>query len=591
MARSFRDTCKFSPSNIFLLLFSLLVFTYLFFSPSLATPAYPQDTFFVLSDGWRFATGQIPFRDYHSALGPLSGLLTGLGMLLCRPGTGMAHGVLIGQGIFLLCLLPVAIFVAYRRLQAPMDALFCFVIVSLLASRVALGDPSPSHLTVTGTYNSQGYALLLVFGLMVLLRPRGKSQRAQMADDILGGILLLLMFFDKLSYFGAAMGILAGVAILPFLPSMGRNLGLPIPAIVRLCVTSVILTALILVMFGISPFRIVGDVMGLVNAQAAKMGGASRWGRLPKIIFDALRQYGLILFGFPVLLRLVFGRLPGRHEIVLAVVGVFLFLLSVGMMMGNSLQSADQFLLLLLAFIWVEVSWRLSFSPTKLSVTAILTVLGVFVLQHQAVAVFSTLRAAAVELHSGRNANRWLAGTGLADLIIPADEGPLNMLAPPPAEWWTMLAELRETDSVFDGDLSMYEISQVASEGRCLLDQNATREDRIYTDGRFYNIFALIRRQPPPRGGSLSFGGPTVGDDFDTSSVSSAARGALADATLIMSPRNGAMPAAFVGTADAAGVMKEFDLAGQSHYWSLWRRKGTGQPVPSSGCAPERPGP
>ncbi len=589
MVRSFRDTEIFSPSNILLLLFSLLVFAYLFFSPSLATPAYPQDTFFVLSDGWRFANGQIPYRDYHSALGPLSGLLTGLGMLLCRPGSGLAHGVLIGQGILLLALLPVAIFVAYRRLRAPFGALFCFVIVSLLASRVALGDPFTSHLTVTGTYNSQGYALLLVFGLMVLLRPLNISRWAQVIDDILGGMLLLLMFFDKLSYFGASIAILVAAVFLPRLLSSGKHIGISLPAVIRLCGSFCVFTALILILFGISPLRVTDDVMGLVHAQTAKLAGPSRWGRASKIVFDGLRQYAVILFGIPVLLSFVYGRLPSRDEIVLAALGVFLFVLSIGLMMGNSLQASDQFLLLFLAFLAVEVFARLSPSAPALGVAAVSVILVLTVLQHQAVAVLSTVRAASVEFRSGKNANRWLAGTGLADLAIPRDEGGLNVLSPPPSDWWSMLVNIREIDSVFGGDLSMYEISLLASEGRCLVDRNASPDDRIYTDGRYYNIFALMRSQPPPLGGSLGFGGPTVGGDFEVTSVAEEARTALADATLIVSPRNGAMPPAFVGTADADSGMKDFTLAGQSHYWSLWRRKGTGHPVLSVACPPYIP--
>jgi hypothetical protein len=589
MRRSFRDTDIFSLSNILLLLFSLPVFAYLFFSPSLATPAYPQDTFFVLSDGWRFASGQIPYRDYHSALGPLSGLLTGLGMLLCLPGSGLAHGVLIGQGIFLLALLPAAIFVAYRRLRAPFGALFCFLVVSLLASRVALGDPFTSHLTVTGTYNSQGYALLLVFGLMVLLRPVEDRRRPQLTDDILGGIFLLLMFFDKLSYFGAGTAILVAAAALPRLLPTAKYIGISVPAAIRLGAAFAVCTALVLVVFGISPIRIADDVMGLVQAQTAKMAGPSRWGRAPKIIFDALRQYSVILFGFPVLLSFVYGRLPARDEIVLAALGIFLFMLGVGMMMGNSLQAADQFLLLLLAFLAVEVFSRLSSSAPALGVASVSAILVLLVLQHQAVPVLSTVRAASIEFRAGKSANRWLVGTGLADLAIPQDEGTLDLLSPPASGWWSLLVNIRGVDSVVGGELSMYEISQLASEGRCLLDRNATPEDRIYTDGRYYNIFALVRSQPPPQGGSLGFGGPTAGGDFDVTGVAEAARESLADATLIMSPRNGVMPPAFVGAADADSVMKDFTLAGQSDYWSLWRRKGTAHPVSSAACAPPIP--
>jgi hypothetical protein len=559
-----------------LLLFSLCVFGYFFFSPSLATPAYPQDTFFILSDGWRFANGQIPYRDYYSPLGPLSGLITGIGMLLRHPESGLAHSVLVGQGLLLAILLPISIFISYRRLRAPWGALFCFLIVSIMATRVALGDPATSHLTITGTYNTQGYSLLALFSLQVLLRPLHRARHLDFADDILGGILLLLLFFDKLNYFGAGVAVLAVAIVTPRILPADRDLGLTMTAALRYGATFVLLGGVILASFGISPMKIIADAQRLLQAQAVFVTPAERVARVPKVVFDVFRQYTVLLFGFPVLLRYVYGRLTPRLEIVLVLLGLFLTAVSVGMILANLLQEADLFLILLLIFIWVEVFARRGAPAPALGAMLVSVFLVLTVLQHQAVAVLSTVRAAAVEFRAGKNANRWLAGTGLQDLAIPHDEGAVDLLGPTPSDW-SILQSVRQADTAFGGDWSMYELSQIISEGQCLLFQNSSPNDRIFTDWT-YDIFSLLRPQPPYQGGTLGYG-----PGFDLNFTPAYAQTALADATLIMAPRNGMLGQVFTH-ATPEFVASEFAKVGDTRYWSLWRRKGSSNLGAHSSC-------
>ena len=554
-------------ANGLLALFCLFVFGYLFFSPSLATPAYPQDTFFILSDGWRFANGQIPYRDYYSPLGPLSGLMTGLGMLLRHPGSGLAHGALIGEGLFLLILLPMSVFLSYRRLGTVTGALFCFVIVSIVATRVAFGDPATSHLTITGTYNNQGYALLTLFALQTLLRPRGGLQKAQIVDDILAGIVLLLLFFDKLNYFGAGVAVLAVAMVTPLLLPAGKSLGLSLPSALRCCTSFVILTALILAFFGISPLKIVADTARLLQAQSVFVTPAERAARVPKVVFDVFRQYTVLLFGLPILLRYIYGRLPVRQELVLLALGLFLTALSVGMILANLLQEADLFLILLLAFLWVEAFARSGAPAPAFGAMLVSAILVLMVLQHQAVAVLSTVRAAAVEFRAGKTPNRWLAGTQLKDLAIPSSEGAVNLMSASPPDW-SVLKDARQADSLVGGDFSMYELSQIVSDGECLFLNNSSSGDRVFTDWT-YDIFSLLRPQPPYRGGTLGYG-----PGFDIVFTPEYARSVLADATLIMVPRANLLGATVTPAAPRL-MASDFIKVGESHYWTLWRRKGS----------------
>ena len=509
-------------------------------------------------------------------MGPLSGLVTGLGMLLRRPGSGLAHSALIGEGLFLAALLPMAIFVTYRRLRAPFGALFCFLIVSIVATRVALGDPATSHLTITGTYNNQGYALLTLFSLQVLLRPRTDTRIAGIADDILGGILLLLLFFDKLNYFGAGVAVFSIAVLQPKLLPAGREFGLPVPAALRYGATFLFLSTLIFGIFGISPLKILADTQRLLQAQAVTITPAQRIARIPKVIFDVFRQYTVLLFGFPILLRYVYGRLAPRQELALAALGVFLTVLSIGMILANLLQEADLFLILLLAFLWVEIFTRSGPQVPALGSFLISAMLVLTVIQHQAVAVLSTVRAAAVEFRAGKTPNRWLADTGLKDLAIPTGEGGINLLSSSPPSW-SFLSDARQVDSLIGGDYSMYELSQIVTDGRCLFLSNSSPRDRVLTDWT-YDIFTLLRPQPLYQGGTLGYG-----PEFDLGLSPDYARNVLANATLIMAPRDGILGAKFT-KAQPEVVEKEFTEVGRSHYWSLWRRKGTSAPSLNSAC-------
>jgi hypothetical protein len=266
--------------------------------------------------------------------------------------------------------------------------------------------------------------------------------------------------------------------------------------------------------------------------------------------------------------------LPPRHEIVLIALGVFLTALSVGMILANLLQEGDLFPILLLAFLWVEAFAR-SGAPA-LGAMLVSALLVLTVLQHQAVAVLSTVRAAAVEFRAGKSPNRWLAGTGLQDLVIPHDEGAVDLLKASPPDW-SVLQNARRIDSLIGGDWSMYELSQIISEGQCLFRSNSSPKDRVFTDWT-YDIFSLLRPQSPYQGGTLGYG-----PGFDLNFTPEYAHTTLADSTLIMAPRNGMLGQIFTHATPEV-VASEFVKVGDSRYWSLWRRKGSTNLGPHSPC-------
>jgi hypothetical protein len=58
---------------------------------------FGHDVIVLLDGGWRVLSGQIPYRDFYLALGPLEFMITAFGMLLTR---GSTQGIAVGNAIF-----------------------------------------------------------------------------------------------------------------------------------------------------------------------------------------------------------------------------------------------------------------------------------------------------------------------------------------------------------------------------------------------------------------------------------------------------------------------------------------------------------
>ncbi len=170
---------------------------------------FTPDAFMPLDGAWRLLNGQRPHIDFYSFMGVLVYLPTVCGLLLSHGGAqGFAYGqalVGIGSGIW-------AYLLTRRRLPDVPAALFCLAIVLLAVAPYPLGH-SPLFTSPATTYNRYGYvalALIMLEGVAERLRP-AKSR------DFLGGLstglLLVALFFLKITFFGAAVFLIGAFAL------------------------------------------------------------------------------------------------------------------------------------------------------------------------------------------------------------------------------------------------------------------------------------------------------------------------------------------------------------------------------------------
>lgn len=182
----------------------------------------PWDVFTLLNGGYRIYQGQSPSTDFANPIGPLVYGLTALGMHLQHAPSLAA--VTYGQVIFLLIIASMTWVVAWRRLPALYAALFT-VFVALLAVSVRPLGYSPWTTTYAMLYNRDGWLLYSTLLLLVLLGRRTPStSQSRVADGFLLGLMLGLMFYDKITFFIAgavAVGIGLALSTLPRSPRLG----------------------------------------------------------------------------------------------------------------------------------------------------------------------------------------------------------------------------------------------------------------------------------------------------------------------------------------------------------------------------------
>ncbi len=169
---------------------------------------FTPDAFMPLDGAWRLLNGQRPHIDFYSFMGVLVYLPTVCGLLLSHGGAqGFGYGqalVGIGAGAW-------AYLLTRRRLPDVPAALFCLALVLLAVAPYPLGY-SPLFTSPATTYNRYGYvalALILLEGVAELLRPAPSR-------DFLGGLstglLLVSLFFLKITFFGAALFLIGAFA-------------------------------------------------------------------------------------------------------------------------------------------------------------------------------------------------------------------------------------------------------------------------------------------------------------------------------------------------------------------------------------------
>jgi len=232
----------------------------------------PWDVFTLLNGAYRIYEGQAPSTDFSNPVGPLVYGLTALGMHL-QHAPSLAAATY-GQVMFLVIISALAWVVAWRRLPAMYAAAFT-VFMALLAVSVRPLGYSPWVTTYAMLYNRYGWLLYSTLLLLVLLQRRMPStKQSRAADGFLLGLILGLLFYDKITFFIASMvavGIGLALSTLPRSPRLGAA------ALSGFVVVGVVMR----VAFGVHTTAYIGDFLQAARVQVS----AQRTGLLAHAIF------------------------------------------------------------------------------------------------------------------------------------------------------------------------------------------------------------------------------------------------------------------------------------------------------------------
>lgn len=169
---------------------------------------YANDVFILLDGSWRIFKGQVPYRDFYLALGPLEYLVTAGAMFLTKGGPG---AIALGNCAFGIGVGAWGWFLARRRMPLLPSLLAAAWLILTATCSTPLGV-APSDLGCAMSYNRHGYAILAI----LLMECAFLYRRSSLAGAISSGIALALLAFLKLNFFGCAVVlILASLFLAP----------------------------------------------------------------------------------------------------------------------------------------------------------------------------------------------------------------------------------------------------------------------------------------------------------------------------------------------------------------------------------------
>ncbi|QKK33719.1 hypothetical protein FE844_027550 (plasmid) [Rhizobium indicum] len=165
--------------------------------------AFINDVLIFIDGAHRIAFGQVPNRDFHTALGPLVFYIPALGYLL----TGnFGAAIPMGMAVLIVVFVPAMIRILLSRLSPALGFALGIFLILVLAAPINLGSPV-RLLSFAMFYNRIGWVALGLL-LVIYLRPRSPIARNDLADCLAVVFLLLIQFYTKATYGLAGVGFL-----------------------------------------------------------------------------------------------------------------------------------------------------------------------------------------------------------------------------------------------------------------------------------------------------------------------------------------------------------------------------------------------
>ncbi|MGD9883713.1 MAG: hypothetical protein AB7U95_26740 [Reyranella sp.] len=185
-------------------------------TPVILSKAMTQDLLFNLAGAWHVHAGHVQHVDFHDPTGRLSFILTAIGFRLVG---AIPFAILVNVAIVAAILFAASFVATVRRLPLLPAAIFV-VFVSLLALMPVNVGERPDQYTFAMSYNRYCWSAYSILALILLVPPRDGADRTSL-DVGVAGLLLVLMFSFKITYFAAGLATV-GFAVL-FHPHVSRR--------------------------------------------------------------------------------------------------------------------------------------------------------------------------------------------------------------------------------------------------------------------------------------------------------------------------------------------------------------------------------
>lgn len=172
---------------------------------------FAQDLGIMLDAAWRFSQGQMPHRDYISALGPA--YTTFVGSFLALGGNTYESFRLL-PGVTFLLLSVVCYFVTVVRLH-PLVAFAVSIATGAIAGGTYHLGFSPELLSSAVMFNRLGWAFVIIVAFVCCLPEGDGHRRIRQLRYVVGGFVTGSLLFWKANFFAVALCIFLFGLILP----------------------------------------------------------------------------------------------------------------------------------------------------------------------------------------------------------------------------------------------------------------------------------------------------------------------------------------------------------------------------------------
>jgi len=488
---------------------------------------YGNDALVLLDAGWRLLNGQIPYRDFYLALGPLEYMITAFGMLVTHAGP---QGIAIGNVAFGISIGIWGWLLSRRRMPAVPALIVTAWLILTATSPTPLGS-AWNVMSCAMIYNRHGYAMLGI----VLVECAFASERSRFWGGVSSGVALILLAFLKLNFFGAALLLL--LATVPVRrEEMGRAWGI---------LAGIACTAAAFgfyLRFAISAF--LSDMLFATQARGASLSAHGIIGD----IAGSSELLTLAILTIVAALMVSRGELWQRSGVRLILLGCIVIATASMLRRTDAYETGFQ-----LATLWTAVllghlatAYPQAKEKAAISVVIALSLGGIaaqFFADAESVKTLLGYRAPSI-----RSIGASIAGEGMERLRF---------------------YDLDDTDKPGSVDNSRFYAACV-NDGLALLSRSSAPEESILTLG-FHNPFPYLLRRKPALGGSSFL---LFGNSISKTHLLEASR-IFGNADLIMVPHylsSHQDSDADLEKAYNAYLSQHFTFAASSQYWTLYRR-------------------